>query len=86
MKNLELSSDERLVLKTPLESVVANSSVTVKDLRRADKICELLEKTDIVALEDSDYDYLKSKFDSFPDWNPAPQFRKLILSVAEKLG
>ena len=88
MKTLEpLNSEQLAALKFVLEEVnlgESKPSVTIKDLRQIDKIYNVLEtSTDNIALEDSDFRYLKNKFDSYTGWNP--QARKIVLSVADVL-
>lgn len=80
-KELELTKAERGVLGAVLEN---QQQATVQDLRIIDKICDILEQEKVV-FDDEQYSYVKDKFNNFTNWNPSKEYRKIILSLAEKL-
>lgn len=87
MLNLgNLAQDERDMLKIPLEQVVVGQHITLKDIRKIDKVCGLLEKSGDVNLEDADFAYLKEKFEAYPNWNPMQGVRQKIIGMSEKLA
>lgn len=84
MKTIKLSTEEVTGIIQMLELQPAES---VGQLRQIDKICTYLEKLEQekAELEDADFNFIKSKFHSFKDFNPQKKFRKIILSIADKL-
>jgi hypothetical protein len=83
----DLTQDHKEVLKFVLENINPNDpslKITIKDLRQIDKICSIIESAqDTINLEDSDYEYLKRKFETFNNWNPL--MRKIVIEVANKI-
>ena len=82
-----LTDDEKAALKAPLETMTLHAKVTLNDVRMASRICDRIDQSNgIVELEDADFKHLKAKFQEFNGWNPAPEARPIILSLAGKLG
>jgi hypothetical protein len=84
MKSIELTNENKEVLRYALETVETKTVTTIKDLRVIDKLCQLLEKdSPIIDIEDADFTFLKQRFFQYDKWNPS--VRKMILDVAVKL-
>jgi hypothetical protein len=83
-----LTQENKDALKFVLENVDANDTkvrVTIKDLRQIDKLCTLLDRELVdIDFEDTDFAFLKSKFESYPGWNPVA--RKVVLETMDKLN
>lgn len=80
-KEIKLSKEERSVLIAVLEN---QQQTSIQDLRVIDRVCDLLEQEKVV-FDDEQYLYVKEKFNNFTNWNPSKEYRKIILSLAEKL-
>jgi len=82
-----LITEQKDALKFVLEEVNPNTpnvDIKVKDLRQIDKICKVIELPhEEIELEDTDFDFLKTKFLNYSNWNP--HARKTILIVADSL-
>ena len=98
MKKLLISITEAEILRVPLESGAPGQVATFKDLRIIDKLVTILEEvankaasngndTIEVELEDTDYQFMISRFEHFSSWNPGNQnLRKLVIGIADKVG
>jgi hypothetical protein len=85
MKTIKgLTENEKKNLITLLEAATPQTITTLKDVRRIDKICTVIEKSEAdVNFEDADFDYLKQRVENFPGWVPAS--RKEVIQLADKL-
>lgn len=96
----EDSVDDRTILKSPLENQVPDqrNQVTPKELRKITKICDKIDngkeidndkvkkiKKYELLLEDDEYNYVKSKFNSYGNWIAREEARKQILRVADAI-
>jgi hypothetical protein len=80
-----LTQDNKDALKFVLENATTKTVTTIKDLRLIDKVCKVIESsTDTLELEDTDYEYLKKRYEAFDQWNPA--VRQIVLDTADKLN
>jgi len=95
MRSIELTVREIGIVRTPLEMAVPGTITTVRELRVIDKILDKLtlnglsdvEAEQVFLFEDADFEFLKTRFESFPGWNPAnSEVRKEVMVVAAKLG
>lgn len=84
MKKIKLSSEEVTGIIQMLELQPAES---IGQLRQVDKMCTSLEelKEGEATFEDADFNFIRTKINSFKDFNPVKKFRKIILSIADKL-
>lgn len=72
-------------------AMVSDNAATIKDLRNIDRVCNVLESVDLkdkeatvdLEFEDADFNYMKSKFDRFNQWNPSA--RKMIIGLYDKI-
>jgi hypothetical protein len=88
MKTLTLTKDEKAALRTPIETIspASNRGFTLKDIRLSDKICGKLEvEEDTVTLEDTEFSFLRDRFNGFDGWLPEKTIRTVLISVADKL-
>lgn len=86
MKAIEkISQRNKEILKTPLEASDLRTLNTVADLRKIDKVIEVIEqsKNGNIELEDADFEFLKERFSNFTAWRP--QVRKDVMEVDDKL-
>lgn len=85
MKKIEgITSEDKEVLKAPLEGVTPQSVNTIEDLRLIDKICTKIDEAkDTLDLEDAEFSFLKERMDGYTNWSPTA--RKQILSAVGKL-
>ncbi len=80
-----LTVENKDALRVSLEIVPVGSVQTIKDIRLIDKLCKLLEAEGTeVSFEDSDFEFMKKRFEGYGQWNP--QFRKVIIDTADKLN
>ena len=84
MKKVKFSSEEVTGIIQMLELQPAES---IGQLRQIDKMCNHLEevKEGEVEWEDADFNFIRNKINSFKDFNPQKKYRKIILSIADKL-
>lgn len=81
----EISDQEIFALPLNNASMTGRAQVTIKELRRMDKIISLIEGKKEILLEEEDYAYLKEKFNSYSLWPSSKTLRAHILKAADKL-
>lgn len=86
MKKVEgFIEEDKEVFKAPLEQVTPQTVNTIADLRLIDKLCDKIDGAkDSLDLEDTEFSFLKERFDSYTNWSPSA--RKQIISAADKLA
>jgi len=91
MKSIEITTGQRMLCLTFMTQGKAG---TVDQMRKVDKVCNVLEegldvketdmeKINTLKFEDTDFAFLKQSFDSFEGW--LPQARKQIIAMAKVL-
>ncbi len=87
MKSIEgLTTEDKEVFKAPLEQATPHSANTIADLRKIDKICNVIDASgDILELEDAEFAFLRERFDNYANWGTSKEARCQILSAVEKL-
>jgi len=80
MINSNFNTDEKEAIKQILELQPADN---IGNLRVIDKICDKIEKDE--NLEISDINFVKSKINSFSNYNPQKKFRQIIISLVDKI-
>lgn len=84
-----VTAEDKEVLKAPLEMATPQSVNTIADVRMVDKICTKIEAVPEgggdLPLEDTEFSYLRERFDNYTNWSTEPKSRKLILAATAKL-
>ncbi|MHA1827047.1 MAG: hypothetical protein ACTSX6_00215 [Candidatus Heimdallarchaeaceae archaeon] len=89
MKKVELSSEEKSMIKTVLEMPNPTKGYTIGDLRKIDKILnkieEKLNETSIVEFDDDEFSFMMEKLMNVDIWMATEQARKVIIPMFDKL-
>ena len=83
-----INASDKEIFKVPLEnqSVAGKSMINFSELKKIDNICTKIDEAKgELLLEETEYDYLKKKFNEYPAWNASKNIRSMVIKAGEKI-